>query len=190
MSVPYRYRVLALLFFLVMIMFLDRLCIAVSGPRIQQELNIPPSQWGWVIGVFTVSYALFEIPSGSLADRVGPRRVLTRIVLWWSGFTALTGAVTGFPSLLLTRLLFGAGEAGAFPNCASVISRWVPATERARASSVTWVAVNVAGAIAPFIIVAIQKTFSWRAAFCFFGLLGVIWVAVWHKTFADTPGQK
>src|SRR5919112_539390 len=109
---PHRYRVLALFFFLVMIMFLDRLCIAVAGPRMQQELNISPSQWGWVIGAFTVSYALFEIPSGALGDRVGPRRVLTRIVLWWSGFTALTGMVTGYYPLLLARFFFGMGEAG------------------------------------------------------------------------------
>ncbi len=187
---PHRYRVLALIFFLVMIMFLDRLCIAVAGPRMQQELSISPSQWGWVIGAFTVSYALFEIPSGSLADRIGPRRVLTRIVLWWSGFTALTGAVTGFPSLVLARFLFGAGEAGAFPNCAAVISRWIPAAERARASSVVWVAVNLASAIAPLIIVTIQQVFNWRAAFYFFGSLGVIWVVIWRKTFTDTPRQK
>src|SRR5436190_8309259 len=128
---PYRYRVLALLFFLVLIMFLDRLCIAVSGPRIQRELNISPAQWGWVIGAFTLSYGLFEVPSGLLADRIGPRKVLLRIVLWWSAFTALTGAVTGFSSLLAARFLFGAGEAGAFPNCSSVVSRWIPSTERA-----------------------------------------------------------
>ncbi len=173
-----------------MIMFLDRLCIAVAGPRMQQELNISPRQWGWVIGAFTISYALFEIPSGLLADRIGPRRVLLRIVLWWSGFTALTGAVSGFPSLLAARFLFGAGEAGAFPNCASVVSRWIPSPERARASSVIWVAVNLASAIAPLIIVGIQKTFSWRAAFYIFGSLGVIWAAVWYGVFEDTPSQK
>jgi MFS transporter, ACS family, glucarate transporter len=189
-KMPYRYRVLALLFFLVMIMFLDRLCIAVAGPRIQHELNISPRQWGWVIGAFTISYALFEIPSGLLADRIGPRRVLLRIVLWWSGFTALTGAVSGFPSLLAVRFLFGGGEAGAFPNCASVVSRWIPPTERARASSVFWVAVNLASAIAPFIIVGIQKNFGWRPAFYIFGGLGVIWAIVWYAVFEDTPKQK
>ena len=155
-----------------MILFLDLLCIAVAGPPMQHELNISPRQWGWVIGAFTISYGLFEIPSGLLADRIGPRRVLLRIVVLWSGFTALTGAVSGFPSLMMTRFLFGAGEAGAFPNCAAVVSRWIPATERARATSVIWVAVNLASAIAPFLIVGIPKTFSWRAAFYVFGSLG------------------
>src|SRR5215471_7408546 len=102
---PYRVRVLALLFSLVFVMYLDRLCIAVAGPRIQREMGISPSRWGWVIGAFTLAYAMFEIPSGVLGDRVGPRRVLTRIVLWWSAFTVLTGAVANFRVLLAVRFL-------------------------------------------------------------------------------------
>ena len=90
---PHRFRVLALLFSLVLVMYFDRLCIAVAGPRMQHDLHLSPIQWGWVIGAFTLAYAVFEIPSGALGDRIGPRKVLTRIVLWWSVFTALTGAV-------------------------------------------------------------------------------------------------
>ena len=70
--------------------------------------------------MFTLSYCLFEIPTGALGDRIGPRRVLTRVVLWWSAFTSLTGMVSNYYILLLTRFCFGAGEAGAFPN-ASVV---------------------------------------------------------------------
>src|SRR6266542_3342347 len=110
---PQRYRVVAMLFLLIVVMYLDRLCIAVAGPRMQKELGLTPVMWGWVIGVFTLAYAGFEVPSGALGDRIGPRRVLARIVLWWSAFTALTGAVSGFGLLLLVRFLFGAGEAGA-----------------------------------------------------------------------------
>src|SRR6266700_1361350 len=94
--------------------------------RMQADLHIDAIGWGWVTGVFTLAYCLFEIPTGALADRIGPRRVLTRIVLWWSAFTALTGAMTSYYPLLLTRFLFGAGEAGAFPNASAVVSRWFP----------------------------------------------------------------
>src|SRR5690349_17022617 len=134
-------------------MYFDRLCIAVAGPRMQAELGLSPHQWGWVIGAFTVAYAAFEVPGGALADRVGPRRVLTRIVLWWSAFTALTGAVTGLGVLLAVRFLFGAGEAGAFPSCASVVSRWIPPHERARANSVFWTATAAGGALTPLVVV-------------------------------------
>jgi len=69
----------------------------------QRTLHISPEGWGWVTSVFFISYAAFEIPTGALGDRIGPRRVLTRVVLWWSVFTSLTGAVLSYPLLLLTR---------------------------------------------------------------------------------------
>src|ERR1700693_4257837 len=105
-----RHRVVGLLVLLFGITYLDRVCISVAGPRIQQELQIGPIGWGWVTGAVTIAYCIFEIPAGILGDRAGPRRVLTRIVLWWSVFTALTGAVVSYYPLLLTRFLFGAGE--------------------------------------------------------------------------------
>src|SRR5687768_3040775 len=134
----YRHRVLTLLFFLSIITYLDRVCISVAGADMQRDLGLSQSQWGWVVGIFALSYAAFEIPTGSMGDRIGPRRVLTRIVLWWSAFTTLTGAVSNFYLLLATRFAFGAGEAGAYPNSSSSISRWFPMAERGRAHGVVW----------------------------------------------------
>jgi len=85
----YRHRVLTLLAALSVITYLDRVCISVAGPRIHSELHLSPQDWGLVTGAFAVAYALFEIPSGYLADRFGARAMLTRIVLWWSAFTTL-----------------------------------------------------------------------------------------------------
>jgi MFS family permease len=187
---PYRFRVLGLLFVLVFVMYLDRLCIAVAGPRIQHDMGIGPRGWGWVIGAFTLSYALFEIPAGLLGDRIGPRKVLMRIVLWWSAFTALTGAVTSYPLLLVVRFLFGAGEAGAFPNCTAVVSRWAPASERARALSVFWMATSMAGAVCPPVVVALEQNYGWRTAFYIFASLGVFWSIVWYWWFRDSPAEK
>lgn len=90
---------LLLLVALAMLTFLDRIAISVAGPRMQAELGISPERWGWVLGAFVLAYGLFEIPTGALGDRMGQRSVLTRIVLWWSGFTALTGLATGFRGL-------------------------------------------------------------------------------------------
>src|SRR6266508_3306791 len=85
----HQHRVLGLLALLSIITYLDRVCIAVAGPRMQDSLHITPQAWGWVTSVFFLSYSAFEIPTGALGDRVRPRRVLTRIVLWWSAFTAI-----------------------------------------------------------------------------------------------------
>src|SRR5262247_1375425 len=152
----YRHRVSGLLILLFAITYIDRVCISVAGPRMQADLQIDPVGWGWVTAIFTLAYGLFEIPTGALGDRLGPRRVLTRIVLWWLAFTALTGAAMSYPMLLVTRFLFGAGEAGAFPNASIVVSRWFPATRRASMSGVLLMASQIGGAIAPLMVVPIQ----------------------------------
>lgn len=156
----------------------------------QSELNLSPFQWGWVVGAFTLSYAAFEIPSGTMADRIGARKVLTRIVLWWSAFTSLTGFVSGFPSLLLTRFAFGAGEAGAYPGSASSISRWFPAHARARASGIVWMASRIGGAVSPLLVVPIQQAYGWRMSFYVFGFIGVLWCIAWFAWYRDRPELK
>ena len=186
----YRHRVSALLILLFAITYIDRVCISVAGPRIQEALHIDPLGWGWVTAMFTLSYGLFEIPTGALGDRIGPRRVLTRVVLWWSVFTSLTGMVSNYSQLLIARLCFGAGEAGAFPNAAIVVSRWFPATQRASMSGVLLMASQIGGAIAPLLVVPIQIRYGWRASFYLFGVLGVFWSAIWYWWFRDSPAEK
>jgi MFS family permease len=182
-----RHRVLGLLVLLFGITYLDRVCISVAGPLMQRDLHIGPVGWGWVTGMFTVSYCLFEIPTGVLGDRIGPRRVLTRIVIWWSAFTALTGAVTGYVPLLITRFLFGAGEAGAFPNASIVVSRWFPPARRATMCGVLLMSSQIGGALAPLLVVPIQSRYGWRASFFVFGALGIGWASAWYAWFRDSP---
>jgi len=185
-----RHRVLGMLILLFAITYLDRICISVAGPRMQEDLGIDPVHWGWVAAAFGLSYGLFEIPTGALGDRIGPRRVLTRIVLWWSVFTSLTGAVSNYFLLLAVRFCFGAGEAGAFPNSSIVIARWFPASQRATMSGVTLMASQIGGAIAPLLVVPIQIRYGWRVSFYVFGVLGAIWAFAWYLWFRDSPAEK
>src|SRR3954454_13129804 len=97
-----RYRVVALVTGLGMITYLDRACIATLAPGIVRDLGLTTVQMGYVFTVFQLAYALFEIPTARWADRRGTRAVLTRIVLWWSCFTAATGAAFSYPVLLVT----------------------------------------------------------------------------------------
>jgi MFS transporter, ACS family, glucarate transporter len=186
----YRHRVLGLLGLLAAITYLDRVAISVAGPRMQESLNISPEAWGWVVGIFTISYAVFEIPTGRMGDRLGARRVLTRVVLWWSAFTAFTGMTSNYYVLLLTRFCFGAGEAGALPNTGVSVSRWFPVAERARAMGVIMMGLQLGGALAPVLIVPIQGRYGWRAAFYVLGAVGVIWCIVWYWWYRDTPAEK
>ena len=185
-----RHRVSGFLILLFTITYIDRVCISVAGPRMQTDLGIDPVGWGWVMSMFTLSYCLFEIPSGALGDRIGPRRVLTRIVIWWSAFTALTGAVSNYALLLITRFLFGAGEAGVFPNASIVISRWFPPTQRASMAGVMLMASQIGGGLAPLLILPIQIRYGWRASFFIFAVVGVLWAVAWYAWFRDSPAEK
>lgn len=127
-----RHAVLGLLAALSVITFIDRMAIAVTGPAIQKDLGLTPSQWGWVLGAYTFAYAVFEVPSGAIGDRFGYRKELTRITVWWSFFTAITAACVSFWQLTAARFLFGLGAAGAYPNMSGVLYRWFPKRERAR----------------------------------------------------------
>src|SRR5499426_2898221 len=110
--------------------YLDRVCISTAAPAIKADLGLDDAQMGYVFSAFTLAYALFEVPSGWLADRFGARLMLTRIVVWWSAMTDATGFVGSFAALLAVRFLFGVGEAGVFPSIARAFSRWLPASER------------------------------------------------------------
>jgi MFS family permease len=185
-----RHQVLLFLLALAIITFLDRIAIASAGTRIQDELHIPPQHWGWILGAFVLAYGVFEVPTGALGDRHGQRRVLTRIVLWWSAFTSLTGACFGFTQLLATRFLFGAGEAGAYPNIAGVLARWFPAGERARTQGFIWGASRFGGALAPLLVVPLQSAIGWRWTFVVFGAAGMLWAILWRRWYHDTPSAQ
>jgi len=182
-----RARVLAFAFLLAVVTYLDRICISAAAPFIMRDLHLTVLQMSVVFSAFTLAYSLFEIPSGWLGDVKGPRRVLTRIVLWWSGFTMLTAAARGFPSLVAIRFLFGAGEAGAFPVVARSFSRWFPARERGRANGVLFLGSRIGGMLSAPIALLLIARWGWRASFLLFGLLGIVWSAAWFAWYRDRP---
>jgi MFS transporter, ACS family, glucarate transporter len=182
-----RYRMLAFALAMMAVAFLDRVCISTAAPAIQEDLGLGDAQMGYVFSAFTLAYALFEVPSGWLADRYGARWMLTRIVVWWSAMTAATGLATGFVSLVALRLLFGMGEAGALPSTARAFGRWLPAQERGRAFGLTIMAGALGGALTQPIVVFLLERLSWRAAFPIFGAVGLVWAAAWFYWFRDDP---
>jgi len=167
--------------------YLDRICISIVGVRVKTEFGLSNEQFGWVLASFSLAYALFEIPSGILGDRIGPRAVFIRIVLWWSLFTALTGLATGLISLMILRFLFGVGESGTYPNCMIVMSRWFPVQEMGR--SLTWVGIGsqIGSAIAPIIIVPLAVAYGWRMPFYVNAAIGIVWVVICYIWFRDKP---
>jgi MFS family permease len=171
------------------VLYLDRICMAQAAKPIADALGLTNTQLGYVHMAFTLAYGLFEVPTGRLGDRFGSRAVLTRIVLWWSAFTALTGAAWGLAALLAIRFLFGAGEAGAYPNAARVMSRWFPAGERGRVQGLMLTTALTAGAAAPTAAAYLIAAAGWRWAFVAFGLVGVLWAVGFWWWFRDDPAE-
>lgn len=184
-----RHQVLSFLFTLSAITYIDRTSISLLAADMKADLGIRNDAWGWVLSAFALSYALFELPTGALGDRIGPRKVLLRVVTWWSAFTAFTGLAFNWLSLLVIRFLFGAGEAGAYPNASIVVSRWFPKQEVGRAQSFIWAAGRVGGTLAPWIVIPVAVHFGWRVSFYFLGLLGIVWAVVWYWWFRDFPRE-
>ena len=184
-----RWLVLAWLCSLSGILYIDRICISAALEPMQQDLKLTNTQFSFVLMAFTLAYGLFEVPTGRWGDRIGPRRVLTRISIWWSAFTVLTGLCTGLYSLIIVRFLFGAGEAGAFPNAARVVSRWFPVHERGRVQGILLAASQAGGALSPFLAAWLILNVGWRSTFVIFGGVGLVWAAGFHAWFRDEPEQ-
>lgn len=184
-----RYGVVAFTLSLVALAYLDRVCISTAAPAIKRDLGLDDVQMGLVFSAFTLSYALFEVPSGWFADRFGPRLTIARIVAWWSVMTALTGVAGGFGSLVVLRLLFGMGEAGTFPATTRVYARWLPAEVRGAAFGLAIMAGALGGALTQPLVVALLGVISWRHTFPLFGAVGIAWSVVWWWWYRDDPAQ-
>lgn len=182
-----RYGVIAFAVIVTALTYIDRVWISQAERFISKDFKLDTEQMGWVFFAFGLGYALFEVPGGWLGDRIGARKVLTRIVVWWSFFTVATGWAWSWGSLLGTRFLFGAGEAGCFPNVARALKTWLPEHERVRAQSFVWLSARWGGAFTPFLIGFLLDLMPWRAMLYVFGALGVLWSIFFYRWYRDHP---
>lgn len=170
-----------------MITYMDRVVISAAVPSIQKEFGFSIVTMGWILGSFRWAYSIFQIPGGWLGDKLGPRKALTWIVVWWSIFCSVTAGMWSASSMIACRFLFGMGEAGAFPIATRSLSRWMLPSERGFAQGITHAGSRLGAALTPPIVAWIIIHFGWRTAFVSFGFLGLIWATVWHWYYRDTP---
>jgi len=182
-----RYWVIVFAVALAVITYIDRVSIATAAPFMQRDLGLDDVAMGWAFSAFAWAYALFEIPGGFMGDWMGPRRVLLRVVAWWSFFTAATGWAWNLVSLTVTRFLFGMGEAGCFPNLTKSFTIWLPPKERVRAQGIMWLSARWGGAFTPPIVALVMGHVGWRHAFEIFGCLGILWAIVFWWWYRDNP---
>lgn len=166
---------------------MDHACIASAADYIIKDLSISKEMLGLILGIFAVGYALFQVPSGWIADRFGPRKALTIVVSVWSIFTALTGAARNAIQMLILRFLFGVGEAGAFPGATQAFFRWLPVKERGIAHGINFSGSRLGAALSLFLMPWLISIIGWRWTFVVNGMIGIIWATVWLIWFRDNP---
>jgi MFS transporter, ACS family, glucarate transporter len=189
-----RWFLVAWLFILSAVAFLDRVNLSVAGSSLAGEYHLTDVQLGFLSTVFLLGYALFQTPSGWLSDRFGPRRVLSAGVLWWGVFTALTAAVpvaAARPILFLIsiRFLLGAGEAVMYPASNQFVARWIPTQERGMANGWIFAGVGAGSGLSPSLISYIMLHHGWRSSFWLCAVVGLAAGAVWYVAARDTPDQ-
>ena len=187
---PIRYLLILGAFLISMLMWIDRACIAAAEDNIAQDLNLTPTQMGWVMGAFSLGYALFQVPGGKLADRFGSRVVMSCVCLAWSLFTGLTGVVRQAALLVGVRFLFGVGEAGGYPTISRAIYSWLPIGERGITNSLIFSGGRLGAAVAmPGVVWLIAVTGGWQQAFYWLAGTGLVVAIVWYLLFRNMPEE-
>jgi ACS family glucarate transporter-like MFS transporter len=184
-----RYGFFAGSFFITLLLYIDRVCISSAKDSISGDLNLTDIEMGWVLSAFALGYALFQVPGGALGDKYGVRKVMTTIMVLWSIFTAFTGAAWNYVSMLFFRFIFGAGEAGAFPNISRAAYSWVPLKERGIFQGINFSGSRLGAAFALPLVAYLIDAWGWRSIFYFFGAVGIICSLLFYFLFRNKPEE-
>src|SRR5215813_11249521 len=189
-----RWLLIGWLFVLSAVAFLDRVNLSIAGGSLSAEYHLTNVQFGFLSTALLIGYTLFQTPAGWLADRFGPRRVLTGSVLWWGVFTALTAAIpvsisSPLAGLIAARFLLGVGEAIMYPASNAFVSRWIPSQERGVANGWIFAGVGVGSGLSPFIVIYTMAHHGWRFSFWVCALIGCAAGLVWYLAARDRPEQ-
>lgn len=191
-----RWVILAMIFVISTITYLDRVNISIAARYITKEYGLTDVEMGKIFSAFVLAYGLFQVPAGWLADRFGPRLVLAAAVVWWSGFTSLTGighilpvSLSALWSLIWIRFLMGAGEAAAWPNFSRTIANWMPQKERGIATSIPLTGGALGAALAPTLVAWVMLKLGWREAFHVCAAIGILAGIGWYWYVRNTPAE-
>ncbi|HTR67537.1 MAG TPA: MFS transporter [Terriglobales bacterium] len=189
-----RWLLIAWMFVISAVAYLDRVNISIAGPSIEREFHLPHTRLGWVFSAFVIGYALFQAPGGRLADRFGPRKVLALGAVWWAVFTTLTALVPAswygaLGALLAVRFLLGVGEAVVYPASNRLVAGWIPSAERGVANGWIFAGVGAGAGVAPPLITYILVRHGWRWSFWISALIGLATGVVWVWLARNKPQE-
>ena len=190
--------ILALLFGTSVVTYIDRVNISVTARQMMPAFGLTEQEMGWVFSAFVVGYALFQIPGGWLADRLGARVVLTGALILWSVCTALTAFVAASPlaemigivgALLLVRFALGLGEAVALPSFNRAVANWMPPDSRGLGIGIAIGGIGLGSALTPPIAAWVMVNWGWQTVFYLSAALGLVMGLLWWMLARDRPDQ-
>jgi ACS family glucarate transporter-like MFS transporter len=165
-----RWLLIGWMFMVSAVAYLDRVNVSIAGQALQKDHGLTDVQLGWVFSAFLIGYALFQVPGGWLADRFGPRLVISAGVVWWGLFTTLTalvpsGMASSLALLIGTRFVLGLGEAVLFPSSNKLVSAWIPSSERGLANGLIFAGVGAGAGVTPPLIIYVLSRWGWQCSF-------------------------
>jgi ACS family glucarate transporter-like MFS transporter len=189
-----RWLLIAWMFVISAVAYLDRVNISIAGGLIQQEYHLDQIQLGRVFAAFVWGYALSQALGGRLADRFGPRLILACGTIWWAIFTSLTAAVPANLSvallvLIAVRFSLGIGEAVVYPSSNRLVASWIPSHERGIANGWIFAGVGAGAGVTPPLITYILLHYGWRWSFWASAMIGLLAGVIWYLIARDKPEQ-
>lgn len=193
-----RWKIAWFLMLISLVRSMDGVNFSVAAKQIMPEYGLSNVRMGLLYTVYVLGYAAFHLPGGLLADKVGPRKMLTVALFWWSLFTALTALAPRLPGLALlgpffaffvVRFLIGMGEGVCYPGSSRTIANWMAEDERAAASGLLWSGLGIGYAITPPVVAFLMVHYGWRVAFYGFGVAGVLLATSWYSYATDMPEE-
>ncbi|MBT7613502.1 MAG: MFS transporter [Rhodospirillaceae bacterium] len=186
----FRWTIIAMLFLIMMVNYIDRSAISFAMPSIQQELGLNETHVGLILGAFGLGYAVATFLGGIAVDRFGVRIVLMVSIALWALSIGVTGFAAGFVMLYIARMVLGVAEGPSFPAMGGAVAAWLPQQERVRALSAALIAVPLALAIGAPVTSELIGTLGWRGTFVVLAVLSLLWLPAWWLLFRDSPAEQ
>jgi|CZKS01.1.fsa_nt_gi ACS family hexuronate transporter-like MFS transporter len=185
-----RWTILALLFSITVINFIDRQTLSILAPKLKESFHFNSTEYGRIVACFQFGMMVAEFPMGMLMDRLGSRFGFSFAVLWWSIATGLHAFGRSVWTFGLLRFWMGTGECANYSGAMKVVTRWFPEKERTLAVGVFNGGSMIGSILAPPLIVALNQWFGWQMAFLVPSVFGVIWVICWRRVYHMSASQE
>ena len=175
----YRWVVVALLFTAMIVNYVDRQTLGFLKGDLSKEYGWSETNYADLVFWFQATYAVSYIIWGRIMDRIGARWGFgIAFLIWQIGHIATAGAQS-LNHFIMSRLVLGAGEGGAFPGGIKAMAEWFPKKERAFATGLFNAGTNIGAIVTPLVIPVVALAWGWRACFIVTGVAGLLWLPVW-----------